>query len=58
VRCKEAEVSGFLIDDDASCSERSFGSLEVGFQRSGCAIWASNVSYGKNDAFGSPVEWN
>ena len=35
VRCNEAEVSGFLIDEDASCSERGFGPLGVGFQRCG-----------------------
>ena len=33
----------------------SFGSLGVGLNRSGNAVCASRVSYGKNDAFGSPV---
>ena len=30
------------------------GSLGEGCQRSGRAVWASRVSYGKNVAFGSP----
>jgi hypothetical protein len=34
----------------------SLRSLGVGLKRSGCAICASRVSKGNNDAFGSPVE--
>lgn len=33
----------------------SLGSLGVGVQRSGCAIWASRVSNGKREAFGRPA---
>lgn len=51
----EALVSGFLREVAATEAERSRGSLGVGLKRSGCAIWASSVSYGKNEAFGSPL---
>jgi hypothetical protein len=58
VKWAEALVSGFLREVAASEAERSLGSLGVGLKRSGWAIWASSVSYGKNEAFGRPVEEN
>jgi hypothetical protein len=51
-------VSGFLREVAANETERSLGPLELGLKRSGCAIWASSVSYGKNEAFGRPAEVN
>jgi hypothetical protein len=44
VRWAEALVSGVLREVEASFSERELGSLGVGSNRSGCAIWASSVS--------------
>lgn len=58
VKCAEALVSGFLRDVAAREAGRSSGSLGVGWKRSGCAIWASSVSYGKNEAFGRPGDEN
>ena len=58
VKWAEALGFGFLRDVAASEAERSLGSLGVGLKRSGWAIWASSVSYGKNEAFGRPVEEN
>jgi hypothetical protein len=58
VKCAEALVSGFLKEVAANEAERSSGSLGVGLKRSGCAIWASSVSYGKNEALGRPADGN
>lgn len=58
VKWAEALVSGFLSDVAARAAERSLGSLGVGVKRSGCAIWASSVSYGKNEACGRPAKEN
>ena len=55
VKWTEALVSVFLRDVAAREKDRSFGPLGVGLKRSGCAIWASSVSYGKKPAFGSPA---
>jgi hypothetical protein len=59
VKWAEALVSGVLIDEAASEEERvlvSLGSFGVGLKRSGCAICASRVSYGKKWALGSPAQ--
>lgn len=60
MRCIDAAVSGsfFFLSSvvEANAVERAFGSFGVGFHRSGCAICASNVSYGKNWAFGRPIK--
>ena len=48
VRWAEEEVSDFLFLAEIELAESEFdkpeGSLGVGSQRSGCAIWASRVS--------------
>ena len=62
--CAAAVTSlGFFKEIWASLWEREgssllgwLGSLGVGLKRSGCAIWASRVSKGNNDAFGSPAQ--
>lgn len=51
-----ASAAGFLIEVAARLSARSLGSFGVGEKRSGWAICASRVSYGKNAAFGRPRE--
>lgn len=48
------EILASLWETESSSLLGSLGSLGVGLKRSGCAIWASRVSNGNNDAFGSP----
>lgn len=71
MRSETADVCGTVMCDDDCVSLPLFslvslrlvarsllgslGSLGVGVQRSGCAIWASRVSNGKREAFGRPV---